>query len=173
MANAVTATIKGSLNATEVPDTGFFSGKPFSAEAQLQALFQSSGTAADQVNGLYAATLSFSASTPQTIDLQSLTDIFGAALSFQRVKGIALRVNSQTDGASLSIAPGASNGNTAILGTGSSLRVLASTANNQGFLVLAAPNTTAYAVSGSSKTLTLTPSAHAFTVDIVIVGVKS
>jgi hypothetical protein len=171
MANVLAATVKAALAASETPDTGFLSGKPFSIESVLQAIF-SSGTAADAINGMYAETLTFTASTPQTIDLRSLTDIFGDALQFQKVRALLIRVKSTTDGASLALAPGASNGMTSIVGTGSSLNILAATSSNNAWFAVVAPNTTAYAVGASTKTLLMTPSAHAFDVDVIILGVK-
>jgi len=134
----------------------------------------SPGTAADKCDLLYAGTIAFTASTPQTIDLKVLTDIAGGAVAFARVRFFAVKIDSVTDGAYLTVAAGASNGMTSIVGTGG-FKVLASSATNPdgGWAVFSAPNTTGYAVGASTKTLDLTPSAHAFTAYLVIAGAST
>jgi hypothetical protein len=135
--------------------------------------FTIAGSAADQVNKLYINTLTFVASTPQTLDLTSLTDIYGAAVSFSTVRAITMKMNSTANGATLMLGYNASQPATAwagFLNATGSLTVQASTATNSADLILTAPNTTGMAVSGGSKNLQLTPSAHAFTVDITIAG---
>lgn len=171
MAAAVTGSFKCSVNGNQVPDVGFLTGQALSAARTLTTNFAATGTAADQVQKMYAATLTFTASTPQTIDLTSLTDIQGAALSFSSVRAIMVRHKGTTDGSSLSLSAGAANGQTNILGTAAALRILpSSAAGNDGWFALTAPNTTGYTVDSTHKTLTFTPSAHGFDVDIVILG---
>lgn len=171
MAAAVTGTFKCSINGNQVPDVGFLAGQALSAARTLVTNFASSGTAADQVQKMHAATYTFVASTPQTIDLTSLTDIQGAALSFSAVKSIMVWHKGTVDASSLSLSAGAANGNTNILGTTAALKILPSTSSNNGWFVLTAPNTTGYVVDGTHKTLTFTPSAHGFDVDIIIFGI--
>lgn len=170
MAASVTGTFKLSVNGNQVPDTGFLSGQALSAARTLSTNFASSGSAADQVQKMYATTLSFTASTPQTIDLQAVTDILGAALSFSIVRSILIRHKGTVDGSSLSLSAGASNGATNILATTAALKILPATSSNDGWFALAAPNTTGYVIDATHKTLTLTPSAHAFDVDIIALG---
>lgn len=125
---------------------------------------------ADKCNLTYLATLTFVASTTQTLNLQSLTDIFGNAISFARVRSIEIYPKSTTDGATLTIAKGASTGFTG-LGAAFSVTMPASkTAGNDALFVVGSPNATAMVVGASTKNLDLTPSAHAFDVDIRIVG---
>jgi hypothetical protein len=50
--------------------------------------FSTSGTAADQCDLKHTKTYSFVASTAQTIDLTALTDVFGNAVSFVKVRSI-------------------------------------------------------------------------------------
>lgn len=152
---------------------GFVSGQklPITLPTrQLKAAFAAAGVAADQVNLIYAATLTFLASTPQTLDLTALTDPIGGVVNFARVRFLVLRVNSTTNGAMLTLGAAATNEWTGMLAAASGLKVLAATTGNDGFFVICAPNTTGYPVSGTSKNLLLTPSAHAFTVDILIAG---
>ena len=81
-------------------------------------------------------------------------------------------VSPTTDGASVQVKQGASNGATNIIdaSTGAGLKVLAPTSSNDAGLALAAPNTTGYAITSTSKTLLLTPSAHAVVLDIIADG---
>lgn len=151
--------------------TGLISGTQVPIPLTLQSIF-TDGNGADQIDGIYADTIPFTASTAQTLDLQSLTDIFGASLSFAKVRLIAINVKSTTDGASLTLSPNASNGWTA-LGSSLNLPILASTSNQDGYFTIAAPNTSGYAVASSDKALDLTPSAHAFDVDIIIAGINT
>lgn len=143
---------------------------PLSNSQSLKCTLSTSGTAADQVDLKYSTTLTFSASTAQTLDLTSLTDVYGGAINFARVRTITIKMKSTTDGATLTIGNAASNAWAAILGATGTLIMQASTSTNDSMLVLTAPNTTGWATSGSSKSLKLLPSAHAFSVDIEITG---
>lgn len=174
MATSTTTTGQLTVHASfnEKVTSGIFNGQNIPIPLNLQAIL-GNGTAADQVDGVYAATLSFTASTAQDLDLQDLTTVFGDALSFDVVRAIVLVVKSTTDAATLTVTPGSSNGATNILATGSSLPLRGSTSANQGMLILVAPNTTGYAVDSTHKVLTLTPSAHAFDVTVIVAGVKS
>jgi hypothetical protein len=136
----------------------------------LLASFKTAGVAADQVNLIYANTLTFVSTVPQTLDLTALLDPLGAAVNFARVRFQAYRINSNTVGAYLILGGAATNEWTGMLGTGSGLKILASTAANDGFFVISAPNTNGYPVTGTSKNLLMTPSAHGFTVDVIIAG---
>lgn len=132
--------------------------------------FQAAGVIADTCNLFYAATLSLAA-TPTTLDLKSgLLDIGGLALVFVRVRFVALRVNSTTNGQVLVIGNSVTNEWNAFLSATGTLTIAAGTASNNGFFMLQAPNTTGYLVGSSSKTLKLDPGASTFTVDVLIAG---
>lgn len=170
MADKVTGTARSSVSFNHIPDTGFLANQPLNLEMILAAVFKASGVTADQVDKIHAKTYSFTASTSQTINLQSLLDIEGGTFSLARVRVLAIRVKSTTDGAYLSVEPDATNGwdNSLLLPGG--FRVLAKTTTNDGFVVFVAPNTTGYEVDASNRVILLTPSAHAFDVDVVIAG---
>lgn len=152
--------------ATTTPGTA----TPLQIQQSMAANFSTSGVAADQVNLKHTKTYTFVASTAQTLDLTSLLDDYGGAVAFVRIRSLTVKMNSQTDGATLTLSPGASNGWTNLLGTSSTLIMQSSTSTNNAVLALTAPNTTGWVVDSTHKTLTLTPSAHAFTVDIEITG---
>jgi hypothetical protein len=172
MGQLVTGGSAPSWNFNFSPQSGPFSGQVLSANRTLQALFKVAGVLADQVDTLYADTLTFVASTPQIIDLTNITaqTILGNPVDFARVRFIAIRVNSITDGQVLLVGDSVTNEWDAFLSAAGILTVFPGTAANNGFFVLSAPNTTGMVVSGSHKTLKLDPGANAFTVDIVIAG---
>lgn len=127
-------------------------------------------TTADNVDLKYTTTLTFTASTAQTLDLTALTDIYGGTVNFARIRTMTLKQKSTTDGATLTLGAAAANPWAAIWGTTGTHIMQASTSTNDAGLIITAPNTTGYVTSGSSKNLKLLPSAHAFSVDIEITG---
>ncbi len=170
------ATIQGGVTPgfsfTQTGSTGFLTGTQIPLQLTL-ALNIAAGTAADKADLIHALTYTFVASTAQTIDLTSLTDVLGGAVNFARVRLFALRVNSTTDAASLTIGNAAATQWLGFLGTTTSTLIIpaASAANTTGaWTMITGPNTTGMAVSGSSKSLKMLPSAHAFTADLIIVG---
>lgn len=164
----VTGQIKSDLSLQQIKSL-FGVNNPFTAPLNPKANF-ANGTTVDKINLLYQNTISFTASQTQSLDLKALTDPLGGVVNLVKVKGIAVRCKSTTDGASITLAPNATNGWTSLIGTGSTLKVLASSASNDAWFMVVAPNTTAYAVGAANKVLDLISSAHAFDVDIVIIG---
>ena len=130
------------------------------------------GTAADSadLNHVLTYTLSGSATT---IDLSSLTDRYGNAVNFARVRRLTIKNRSTTNGQILTVSGGSSNPWAAAWGATGSVIVHPSTVNNASALVLLAPNTTGYAVSGTSKTIKLDPGANTFQVDVEIEGASA
>jgi hypothetical protein len=135
--------------------------------------FSTSGTAADQCDLKHTKTYSFVASTAQTIDLTALTDVFGNAVSFVKVRSITFIFQGTTDGASLTLGNAASNAWTGFLNAAGTLTIYPSSASNSGIFALTAPNTGGMPVSGTSKSLKMAPSAHNFNVDIEIAGTSA
>jgi hypothetical protein len=133
------------------------------------------GTTAGNVDLIYAATLTLSA-TPTTLDLTSLTDPLNGAVAFARVREFYLRNNATTDGWTVVVGGGAANpwaGASQFLQASSTVTVGPSTSSTSpctGKLAFAAPNTTGYVVDGTHKTLKLDPGANTLTVEILIVG---
>lgn len=137
----------------------------------LRSIFNVSGALADQCNKLYMARLTFVTSTPQTLDLNALTDaVTGAAISFGLVRVLAIRVNSTTDGQKLLAGNSGTNEWNAIISNGGTIAVYASSLVNDGFVIFQIPGTTGAVVDGTHKTLKLDPGANAFTADVLIAG---
>lgn len=163
---SVSGQIQPNLSFSQLVTSGFLNGQSLAIGLNTLAKFVA-GTAADSIDGLYAHTFTFVASTMQTMDVSTLTDIFGVSITAARARFIAIRVNGVVDGSSLTITPDATNGWAAFT---TSLKLLPSSSANPagGFFILTAPNTTGYPIDGTHKVLDMTPSAHAFTVDVVI-----
>jgi hypothetical protein len=155
--------------------TGILAGISTQKLETFKSVMQTAGVLADQCDTLHMKTYSFVASTPQTIDLSTLTDIYGNAISFSggRVRVLAIKINSTTDGVNLILGDSVTNEWDAFLSAAGTLTVFPGTANNDGFFILAAPNTTGMAVSSSHKTLKLDPGSNTFTADVIIAGCSS
>lgn len=170
------ATVAGSIKVTssfqQTPTTIPGNVTPATNTQSLKADF-TSGTTADKVDLKYSRTLTFASATAQTLDLSSLTDDYGGAVAFVKIRSLLIRVKSTTDGATLTVGAAATNPWAAVLGTTGTLIIQSATSSNQAVLLLTAPNTSGYAVSGSSKSLKLLPSSHAFDVDIEITGTSA
>lgn len=169
----VTGSAGGQIQVSQT-GAGILSSTKLPIEVTLKALLNVSGLLADQIDLVHARTYAFTASTPQTLNLQSLTDPFGQAQSFARIKALAIIHKGQVDASFLRAGPAASNGWNSAIGGGTNPYVEAkpSTTTNPlgGGILLLAPGLTGYPVSGSIRDLLLTPSAHAFSADVVILG---
>jgi hypothetical protein len=166
----VAGSAKLSLAVTQKLASGFLTGVPLPIAESLGFTFSVAGALADQCNLCHAKTYTFVASTPQTIDLTTITDILGATTAFARIRFLLAWLKGTNDASSLTLGNAATNAWAAAWGATGTHKLLPSTSVNQGALILLAPNTTAYPVSGTSKSLLMTPSAHAFDLDLVILG---
>jgi hypothetical protein len=172
MAASVTGTAKASLQFTHTPDSGFYSGQAFPSVLNVQASF-GSGTTADNVDKVGVKVLTLTASNTQTVDLTTdLIDPTGTAVSFAEIAAIEFRFIGTNASQTVAIKEGASNGCTSFIsatnGTGITLK--ASTNSNQSGIMFIAPNDAAYVVNATTKTLLVTPSAHAGTLQILAAG---
>jgi hypothetical protein len=156
---------------TSQTGTGALAGATFAPPINLTSNLQN-GTATDNINLLSLKQFTFVASTPQTQDLTALTDPFGATITLARIRFIIFQMLGQTDGSSLTIGAAGSNPWSSILGsTGTYLLLPASATNpNGGFWIASAPNVTAYPVASGNKNVLMTPSAHAFSVNLYVFG---
>ena len=136
----------------------------------FRSLFKASGTAADQCQLVHNKTYTFVASTPQTIDLQSLLDVNGTSISFSAVRMLAIRVNATTDGQVLLVGNAGANEWDGITSSGGKVVVYPSSGVNDGFMLFQMPNTTGAVVTGTTHLLKLDPGSSAFTADVLIVG---
>jgi hypothetical protein len=172
MSNTVTGSVKGTINVAEMLGSGIETGLQIPLTLSWRSIFSTSGTLADQCNLVYASTLTFVASTAQSLDLSNLTDLNNNAINFAtgRVRFVAFRHQGQVDGSYVEVGGAGSNPWIGFLSSGASLTVFPSSTINDGWVILSAPNTTGMVVSSTSKILLLTPSAHAFNFDVVIGG---
>lgn len=178
MAATVTAGISASLSVKRRPDTGFYAGRDDEATLLLNAVLRESGTTADKCDLRYVKRLTFTASTAQTIDLTAATGDDGVTNAFAEVVALAIRVRSTTAAASLTIDnAGGTNAFTGFLNSAGTETVYPSTLDadgvslrNSGFTLKLAPNDPAAPVDATHKNLRLLPSAHGFSVDVVILG---
>lgn len=151
--------IPGQTTSVSVADTWSFS-------------FGTTGTGADQ-NTLYAATTLHFANSPQTINLQTLTDPYGTVCGFTNIHLMAVKHMGTQDLSPLSIywssPPDATL--TGFVSDGGKLKVYPSTPGNSGFTVFSAPNQTGVIVGGNYGTsLVFDPNGQTFDVDLQIVG---
>lgn len=151
-----------------IPSSGPQAGQPTTiADVRLKSDL-TTGTLADQVDGRADLLLTFVASTPQTIALNTLVDIYGAALTVARVRYLAFKILATTDGFNLLVGGAASNEWVGFLPAGSKMTVFPSSAKNDGFTIISAPGTTAMQVTGGSFNLKLDPGANAFQARLII-----
>jgi len=176
MAASVTGQAGGLVQAVRTPDTGIYAGKNDEWSDTLKAVFAASGVAADQVDLRYIKRLTFVASTQQTINLSSAVGDDGITSAFARVRALAIRVRGSNDASKLTVDnAGATNPFIGFLNAAGQNYVYPSTVDsssnlkNSGFTIFTAPNTTG-AVVGSGVNIRLLPSAHAFDVDVVVLG---
>jgi hypothetical protein len=128
-------------------------------------LVLSNGTGDNQADLNHSARVTLAAA-PLTLDLAALDDIFGGPVDLAKARAIYFKNLSSGAGAhSFTVAPGATNGWVGWMGAGSSLTVPAG-----GVLEATAPLGAGFAVSGTSKTITLDPGANTIDVEVVIDG---
>lgn len=127
------------------------------------------GVAINQVNAIYAETRTLGASATVTLDLSSLTDIFGAALAFVRVKAIL-------------ISPVLANVNNVLMGAAAGTQFLGPLGSATdvlnvrpgGLAALIAPDATGWAVgAGVSLKFANSAGTSGVTFDLIILGGKS
>jgi hypothetical protein len=130
-----------------------------------------SGTLANQCDTLYASTLTLAA-VHTALNLQSLLDPFGNAISFARVKYLQVVNTSQTDGHNVLMGYASSTANCFVgfLSNPGQVVIGPSTAANQGVFVATSPNTTGFPVSSSSYLLNFDPQSETITINVTILG---
>lgn len=127
------------------------------------------GTGANQINRIFADTITLAASANQDIDLAgALVDAIGQTITFARVKGILVR--SAAANTNNVIVGGAASNQFATWVGGAAHTI---TVRPGGFLALSAPDATAYAVTASTGDLLRfanSAGGSSVTFDLVIVG---
>jgi hypothetical protein len=125
------------------------------------------GTGSNQVDTIYAATLSLAA-TPTTIDLSTLTDPSGASINFARVREFIVQNTDAAAGHDVTLTQGASNGVTFLPATGGIPARYSSIVRISDPVSTGATN--GNYVDSTHKTLKLDPGANTIQVLILIVG---
>jgi hypothetical protein len=167
----VTANNNVSVQINQALSFGIGQTSTLPVAASFRTTFNVSGVLADQCDLLHAKTYTLVASTPQTIDLTALLDPVGAAVVFARVRLVAIRVKSITDGAVLLLGASGANDWTGLVSTAGTVKVYASSALNDGFTIFQMPNTTGAVVTSAGQRLVkLDPGTNAMLVDILIAG---
>lgn len=142
--------------------TGGSLGTPRSSVGRTYSQTFEAGTSAGQTNEGWTGAIALTASTPQTLDLENLVGETGRAVTFTKVKMLAIRNTHATatvtigNAASNAFLPGWSGAtNTVALGPGNTL-----------FLTSAA----GFTVDATHSDLKLDPGSNAITVEIMILG---
>jgi hypothetical protein len=168
-------TLSGSMKTTAAftlqPTSGVLNGINLPINLPLQAVFQN-GTAADQATKIVAGTVALAISTPQSLTLTAMTDVFGAAVSFTAIRFIALKNLSTTDGQVVTVGNSGTHDWLSIVSAGGTVPLYPGTATNPdgGLRVIAAPGTTGMVVSSTNNIIQLDPGANAISVAYLIVG---
>lgn len=171
MANIVTGKARLDLTLSWRPTAGILAGSAQTLNARPGATFGSSGTLADQCDLIHIKTYTFVAATPQTIDMATLADPYGAAQAWARARLLAFRVRWATDNLPLLVGATGANGWTALTGDSTgAVRVYPSSAINDGFTVWAFPQTSGAAISGTDHLLKLDPGTAAGEVEVYVMG---
>jgi hypothetical protein len=166
----ITLTSGLTLNFGETPSSGAFSvnSQTVTLSESLAANFRSSGTLADQCDGLIYLTPTFVASTPQTFDLSAQNDPLGNAVTVARIRLFLVKWLSTTDNVPLLLGNATSNPWTGLCSSGTAtIAVPPSSSLNSGGLLVLAPQTTGLVVSGTSKSIKLDPQTAAGTAHII------
>lgn len=166
---ALSALLKVIINATQTKTADFESASS-AIETSVSQSF-ADGVGADQADLIFKDTRTLAASAAESLDLAgSLTDIYGATVTFARVKAIYVKAAAGNTN-DVQVTRPASNGLPIFLAAGDGIPV-----RPDGVLLWMAPDATGIAVTaGTGDLLTLTNSAGSTSVtyDIVIIGASA
>lgn len=105
----VTGNNQVSLSFTQVNSTGLITPLKLTASIGFNPAYGTSGTAANQVNLFYAASVTL-ASTTLALDLTALTDLAGTAVNMLRVRELIIQSTDTVAAKLLKVYAAASNG---------------------------------------------------------------
>ena len=173
-------TITGSINLSsslsQTPPTSIPGGSKLTTANNAKFVPASTGAPgdADVIDLKYSRTLTLTA-TPTVLDLSDLTDVFGEAVAFARVRAILILNRDINDGHNLTVGSTStvSNSWTALISNPGTLTIGASTAVNSGVFFAASPSTTGWAVTSTNKLLNLDPGANTLVVTVEITGASA
>lgn len=164
LTGSITVTSRWSQTPSNVPG-----GRPLQTNV-TQVWSSTDGTATDQANRKYAKPLSLLVSTPMVLDLTSLTDFEGAALSFGRIKSVLIVNLSTTKPVLFGSLTTVTNAHTGIISNPGQLTIRPSTATSPGLFTWIAPDATGSVVDSTHKLFQLDPGAFSISVWVEIVG---
>lgn len=125
------------------------------------------GTGASQADQIYVATGTLAGAATLTVNLSTLTDMFGNTLNMKRVKAIYLENTTDTTSTGLALGGDVTTPFVGPFNTGTDTI----TVRNGGNFFIAAPDATAYAVdTGINLLLTNSDGTNTATYKLVIVG---
>jgi len=155
---------------TETPATGPLTGLPVPYQELLRSIFSTAGQLADQIDAGFFLQLTMVAATPQTIDFTAQKDLLNNANVMIRVRLMIMKWYDIVDSHVVTLGGAATHEITSWL-TGAVLKVFPSTANNDGFLIVQAPNTTGILLSSTVNSLKIDPGASgAGQFDLLVLG---
>lgn len=167
---AFDATLLVQLAANYSPATAFDFGSPTSTIPYGAQYSLTDGAGANQANRVFTDQRTVAASANDDLDLAgSLTDVFGATLTFARIKGMLIR-SSPSNTQNFAVGGGTNPFATWAGGTAPTITV-----RPGGVFVLVAPDATGYAVTaGTADILRIANGAgNPVTYDVVLIGASS
>ncbi len=160
---------------TELISTGLITPNTLAATINRNITY-GNGTGSGQYDMLYAEKLTL-AGTPTTLDLQSLTDLNGAALNFLRIREFIIQSQATTAAYTLTVGGAGAGAWLGFFGTTTSTLVMPTNVgatSNFATMQLSDPYTvgatTGAYVGASSHLLKLDPGANTFTIYIILAG---
>jgi len=164
MATAVDVRVNVSILAKETNTTGLSQTKVAPHLLELVANY-ATGTASNQQDRCYSTTLALAAA-PQTLDLAgSLTDSWGAALTFVEITAIVVRHKGTTTAEPLKIGAGSNPLLNWVIATGDGVQV-----GPGGILLVTSPIDGFTVTATTGDILTFDPGTKTFDADILILG---
>lgn len=164
--------VNGLVKFGQNPGSGVFSGAPFQIPAFQARASYGGGTAADKIDGVSFVELSLAASTPLNIDLQSLIDFQNNAITAARARYFFFSLLNGVDGQKVKIGNYGGNEFNGFVSSGGTISVYPGTTNNDGWIMMNAPNTTAMPINSGQRYLKCDPGTTAATL-LAIIGTAS
>lgn len=124
------------------------------------------GTAINQASKLWYDTRTLSAASDELDLAGGVTDAFGTALTFAKIKKLVIRNNVTTAGYTLTVGPGTTNGISTIWGATTDSEII----GPDGFMVKANPSDGFVITGGSADTLLIDAGSATVTYDIIVIG---
>lgn len=161
-----TAQLVAGFNQTN--SSGLITTQTLPASISLTTQYQN-GTGAGAINLIFAKQIALVASTPQTLDLTTLTDLSGAAVNFARIRELVVQVVTATSGFNVILGNAAATAFAAFWGATGTDTVFAGSIR-----YFTDPTSVGVGIgavtSGTSKSLKLDPGSNNVTINLLIAG---